>query len=152
MELAFLRVYFAMQGRVWNYRKTRSVHVTMLCHCISLKFLIFPFLKSQKCLKTMFKTFILHPESCAYLMYTKAVTYNFTQHSFHKLYIYLNFFIFLPFHGNLGFQAYLPAKHYFTIFCNMWMSIHMKIRLKTIFLAASVQNNFQTSLFVCNER
>ena len=140
-----MRVYFAMQGRVWNYRKTRSVHVTMLCHCIFLKYLIFPLLKSQKCLKTLFKTFILHPESCAYLMYPKAVTYNFTQHSSHKLYIYLIFFIFSPFRSNRGFQAYLPAKNYFAIFLNMRMSIRMKISLKTISFRFKVRNNFQTS-------
>ena len=141
-----------MQGRVWSCSITRGGHVSVLCHSISLKYIILPLFEKQKCLKTMFGTFILHPESWAYLLYSKTVTYNFIQHSPNKLHIYLSFFIFLPFHGNLGFQAYLPAKHYFTIFCNMWMSIRMKIRLKIIYLAATVQNNFQSNLFICNRQ
>ena len=56
--------------------------------------------------------------------------------------IYLfDFFIFSPFHGNWGFQAYLPAKHCFAIFRNIQMSIRMKNCLKTVFLPLITQKN-----------
>ena len=136
-----------MQGRVWNYNMTRRAIMTMLCHYIILKYRILPSLKTKKCWKTMLETFILHRQNCAYSLYSKQVTYEFIQCFSHKLYIYLIFSIFSPFHGNPGFQAYLPAKHYFAIFFNMWMSTCIKICLKTIYIPSKIQKK-HTNYFI----
>ena len=85
----------------------------------SLKYLILPLLGSKKCLKTMFRTFILHCQSCAYFLCYKWDTYQLIQCFSRKLYIYLIFFIFPLFHRNQWFQAYLPANYYFEVFLNI---------------------------------
>ena len=55
---------FCNARRAWNC----GIIMTMLCHCIILKYVIFHSLKTKKCIKTMLKTFILHWQHCAYCL------------------------------------------------------------------------------------
>ena len=148
VELTFLWVSFAMQGGVWSCRMTGRAYVTVLCASWVLEIPQFTLVEEQEVFKNNVRNIYFASPKLQTLIMSK-ISYVQLYTLFSKLTTHLfHFFIFSPFHGNQGFQAYVAAKHYFAIFWNIWMCIPIQICLKTIYIPLTVRNNFQSSLFI----
>ena len=152
VELPFLWVYSARKGRVWSYRVTRSLYVTMLCPFYILVIHHFTLVAEQKVFKdNVWNIHSASPSLIVFIILKISYVKIFTMFLWLIIYLF-DFFIFLLFHGNRGFQAYLPAKHYLAIFFHKQTSISMKIYLQPIYFSSAVSNNCQNALFICNKR